>query len=152
MQQNDKQDATRDEVARLVRESNIHTVSQTLGMSREQVAKLAGGLPVRPGTLALAGERLAALQPPDEARALAEQRVAELATRNLAKVTAALIKHGEARVSLAMNVNAAYLRDYRDGKTLLGPVFTQIWRNISALDALDAELSRVGAGAERAGK
>ncbi len=50
---------TRAEVARLVRASTVAAVARELGIPREQIARIAGGLPVRPGTLALARERLA---------------------------------------------------------------------------------------------
>jgi hypothetical protein len=49
----------RPEIARRVRASSIHAVSRELGIAREQIARLAGGLDVRDGTLALARERLA---------------------------------------------------------------------------------------------
>lgn len=49
----------RPEIARRVRSSSVAAVSRELGIPREQIARLAGGLDVRPGTLALARERLA---------------------------------------------------------------------------------------------
>ena len=49
----------RAEVARRVRRTSVTAVARALGMPREAVARLAGGLPVRAGTLALARDRLA---------------------------------------------------------------------------------------------
>ena len=46
------------EVARMVRESNVSAVARAMGLPSETVARLAGGLTVRAGTLALARERL----------------------------------------------------------------------------------------------
>jgi hypothetical protein len=48
-------------IAARVRASSVAAVARDLRMPREQIARLAGGLPVRPGTLALARERLIAL-------------------------------------------------------------------------------------------
>jgi len=48
----------RPEIARRVRATNITAVSRELGIAREQIARLAGGLDVREATLALARERL----------------------------------------------------------------------------------------------
>jgi hypothetical protein len=50
----------RNEVARRVKRSTVTAVARALGMPREQIARIAGGLPVRLGTIALARERLAA--------------------------------------------------------------------------------------------
>lgn len=55
-------DDLRDEIARRVRASTVSAVSRALGMSREQIARLAGGLDVRASTLALVRERLAELE------------------------------------------------------------------------------------------
>lgn len=49
----------RPEIARRVRASSVTAVARELGLAREQIARLAGGLDVRPATLALARERLA---------------------------------------------------------------------------------------------
>jgi hypothetical protein len=46
------------EVARRVRASSVAAVARQLGMAREQIARLAGGLDVREATRALARERL----------------------------------------------------------------------------------------------
>jgi hypothetical protein len=51
----------RQEIARRVRASTVTAVALELGIPREQVARLAGGFPVRAGTLSLARERLAAV-------------------------------------------------------------------------------------------
>lgn len=49
----------RPEIARRVGASSVNAVAKALRIPREQIARLAGGLPVRDGTLALARERLA---------------------------------------------------------------------------------------------
>lgn len=49
-------------VACLVRERSVCAVARTLGLPQATVCRLAGGLDVRPGTLALARDRLAALR------------------------------------------------------------------------------------------
>lgn len=49
-------------IALRVATTSIQAVARELGIPREQIARLAGGFPVRPGTLALARERLAALR------------------------------------------------------------------------------------------
>jgi hypothetical protein len=48
-------------IADRVRATSVTAVARDLHMPREQIARLAGGLPVRPGTIALARERLIAL-------------------------------------------------------------------------------------------
>jgi len=45
-------------VAARVAVTSVGAVARILGMPRESIARLAGGLPVRPGTLALARERV----------------------------------------------------------------------------------------------
>lgn len=55
---------TRREIARRVKASSVSAVSRELGIAREQIARLAGNLSVREGTLALARERLADLARP----------------------------------------------------------------------------------------
>jgi hypothetical protein len=45
-------------VAARVAITSVGAVARVLGMPRESIARLAGGLPVRPGTLALARERV----------------------------------------------------------------------------------------------
>jgi hypothetical protein len=54
----------RTEIARRVRASSVNAVAKQLRISREQIARLAGGLDVRDGTLALARERLAETEAP----------------------------------------------------------------------------------------
>jgi len=49
------------EIVRLVRGSTLAGASRALGLPRETVARLFGGLPVREGTVALAEKRMAAL-------------------------------------------------------------------------------------------
>jgi hypothetical protein len=51
-------------IAARVAATSIQAVSRDLGIPREQIARLAGGFPVRPGTLALARERLARQERP----------------------------------------------------------------------------------------
>ena len=48
-------------VAARVAVTSVGAVARILGMPRESIARLAGGLPVRPGTLALARERVTRL-------------------------------------------------------------------------------------------
>lgn len=67
----------RPEIARRVRASSVTTVARLLGLQREQVARLAGGLPVRASTLALARERLEA----HRARVVAEDSHQEAPSR-----------------------------------------------------------------------
>lgn len=45
-------------IANRVAASSVAAVARELGLTTEQVARLAGGLPVRPGTEALARERV----------------------------------------------------------------------------------------------
>jgi len=52
-------DEPRAEIERLVRATSVAAVSKLLRIPREQIARLAGGLAVREGTIALARERLA---------------------------------------------------------------------------------------------
>jgi hypothetical protein len=61
MQQSTNEDRTRAEIARRVEASSVFAVAKELGLAREQIARLAGGLQVRQGTLALARERFAAM-------------------------------------------------------------------------------------------
>jgi hypothetical protein len=51
----------RHEIARRVRATSVSAVARELGIPREQVARLAGGLGTREGTRALARERVARL-------------------------------------------------------------------------------------------
>ncbi|MGA2451643.1 MAG: hypothetical protein ABTD50_23550 [Polyangiaceae bacterium] len=51
----------RPEIARRVRAASVTAVARDLGIPREQIARLAGGLDVRASTLALARDRLALL-------------------------------------------------------------------------------------------
>jgi hypothetical protein len=50
-------------VAARVAITSVGAVARVLGMPKESIARLAGGLPVRPGTLALARERVERLTP-----------------------------------------------------------------------------------------
>jgi hypothetical protein len=52
----------RPEISRRVRTSSVTAVARELGIAREQIARLAGGLDVRASTLALARERLSQTQ------------------------------------------------------------------------------------------
>jgi hypothetical protein len=49
----------RAQIARLVRETSTQRAATALGLTRETTARIAGGLPVRDGTMALAREKLA---------------------------------------------------------------------------------------------
>jgi hypothetical protein len=53
--------AQRSHLAKAVRCHGVAPVARALGLGREAVAKLAGGVDVRPGTLALAQKALPAL-------------------------------------------------------------------------------------------
>ncbi len=59
----DKARRVRAEVARRVRQTNVAKVARDLGMSREQIARIAAGLDVREGTLLVALARLEAIGP-----------------------------------------------------------------------------------------
>jgi hypothetical protein len=48
-------------IAARVRATSVAAVARDLGMSRESIARVAAGLPVREGTIALLRDRLAAL-------------------------------------------------------------------------------------------
>lgn len=55
----------RAEVAHLIRTGTVRGTAAKLGVSRESLARICGGLPVRPGTVALVRESLTRLAPDD---------------------------------------------------------------------------------------